>query len=371
MIAGGSVSGLLCAREVASRGHSVLVLERDAEIGTPQHCGGLISRAALDHMGINPPSRIFGSTIRVADIAAPDGTCTTLPAPGVVEIDRRELDKHIAIKAQEAGATIHTSTPFRARNGHTAKTGSGDMDYAVFVDARGLSSMGRGSHIIPSVQCEVHADWIDEGRIKVILDQVKYPGFFAWVIPTRKGWGKVGVAGRGINAREAAKSLLQDMGGGAVLRHITAPIWVGGAVSGFATSRNSLAVGDAAGQCKPTTGGGIYSGGVGGILAGQAISAHLESAAPLDYTKAWEEKFGAEFQAQTVIRRILERLDNRAINSLVSRIQPPDTYDGSFDFHAGIITRILGIKGVAGAAADITASEVRRIIDAIRPSNKV
>ena len=39
IIAGGSVSGLLCAREIAQLGHSVLVIEEDYEIGTPEHCG--------------------------------------------------------------------------------------------------------------------------------------------------------------------------------------------------------------------------------------------------------------------------------------------------------------------------------------------
>ena len=43
VIAGGSVSGLLAAREIAGGGLSVIVLEEDAEIGTPEHCGGLVS----------------------------------------------------------------------------------------------------------------------------------------------------------------------------------------------------------------------------------------------------------------------------------------------------------------------------------------
>ena len=43
IVAGGSVSGLLCAREIANSGHSVLVIEEDHEIGTPEHCGGVVS----------------------------------------------------------------------------------------------------------------------------------------------------------------------------------------------------------------------------------------------------------------------------------------------------------------------------------------
>ena len=48
VIAGGSVAGLFCAREIARNGHSVLVLEEDYEIGTPEHCGGLVSLSALE-----------------------------------------------------------------------------------------------------------------------------------------------------------------------------------------------------------------------------------------------------------------------------------------------------------------------------------
>ena len=38
VIAGGSVAGLLCAREISSEGFSVLVIEEDYEIGTPEPC---------------------------------------------------------------------------------------------------------------------------------------------------------------------------------------------------------------------------------------------------------------------------------------------------------------------------------------------
>jgi digeranylgeranylglycerophospholipid reductase len=54
IIAGGSISGLLAAREVAAEGLSVIVLEEDTEIGTPEHCGGLVSIDGIQNLGIVP-----------------------------------------------------------------------------------------------------------------------------------------------------------------------------------------------------------------------------------------------------------------------------------------------------------------------------
>ena len=39
----------------------------------------------------------------------------------------------------------------------------------------------------------------------------------------------------------------------------------------------SVIVGDAAGQAKPTTAGGIYTSGMGGVFAGQAIAKFLQT----------------------------------------------------------------------------------------------
>ena len=53
VIAGGSIAGLLTAREIAKNGNSVLVLEEGFEIGTPDHCGGLVSKTALNDLELD------------------------------------------------------------------------------------------------------------------------------------------------------------------------------------------------------------------------------------------------------------------------------------------------------------------------------
>jgi len=65
IIAGGSITGLLCAREIASQGNNVLVIEEDYEIGTPEHCGGMVSSSGLEHLGVIPNRKTLNHIIDI------------------------------------------------------------------------------------------------------------------------------------------------------------------------------------------------------------------------------------------------------------------------------------------------------------------
>ena len=89
-IAGGSVAGLLCAREISAKGFSVLVIEENYEIGTPEHCGGLVSITGLEELGIIPFRKTFDHMIESAKITSPNGRNFTINSKNqkVVEISR-------------------------------------------------------------------------------------------------------------------------------------------------------------------------------------------------------------------------------------------------------------------------------------------
>ena len=372
VIAGGSVAGLICAREIASNNHSVLVIEEDYEIGTPEHCGGLVSTAGLEELGIIPFRKTFDHLIETAEIHAPNGNSFSINSKKqkVAEISRRELDKQIAHQAQKNGATIKVRTSFQELTDKGVRTSEGEIECKIFVDARGVSSLIHKDRtgILSSAQYEIYADWIKKGKVQVFFDQEKYPGFFAWVIPSDEGKGKVGVAGKGINVVEAIEKFLETMGNYSTVRKIYAPIWIKGPINKFIDGKIVI-VGDAAGQAKPTTAGGIYSSGMGGLYAGQAISKFLEPKDTSDleeYQKRWTERFGKEFEKQLFARKILERLDNSTINKLFESITPEITKEISekedFDFHTGSIVKLLGIKGSLKTAQAIIGGEFKKLL---------
>lgn len=372
VIAGGSIAGLLCAREVANNGHSVIVIEEDSEIGTPEHCGGLVSISGLENLGVIPQRRTFEHIIDSAEIFAPGGKSFEINSAKqkVAAISRRELDKQIAHQAQKNGAEIRVRTSFNEAVGDKVKTSEGNIKCKIVVDARGVSSLIHKDRfgILSSAQYEVYSDWIKKGKVEVYFDQEKYPGFFAWIIPSAEGMGKVGVAGKGINASQAIEKFLSARGNYSVIRKIFAPIWVKGPIEQF-VSNKIVTIGDAAGQSKPTTAGGIYSCGMGGILSGRAISKFLDSeklSVLEEYQKNWKEKFGKEFEKQLLARKILERIDNKTIDKLFETITPEIVKDISekddFDFHTGSLVKLLGLRKSLKVAQTILGGEIKNIL---------
>lgn len=372
VVAGGSVAGLLCAREIASNGFSVLVIEEDYEIGTPEHCGGLVSIAGLEELGIIPFRKTFDHIIESAKVTAPNGNSFTINSTKqkVVEISRRELDKQIAFQAQKNGAVIKVKTSFQEITDTGIRTNEDSIDCKIFVDARGVSSLIHKDRtgILSSAQYEIYADWIKKGKVEVIFDQERYPGFFAWIIPSSEGKGKVGVAGRGINVAETLDKILEEKGNYSTIRKIFAPIWIKGPIENFVDGKTVI-VGDAAGQAKPTTAGGIFTSGMGGVYAGQAISEYLKTDNKVDleeYQKRWIDRFGKEFEKQSFARKILERIDNNTINKLFESITPEITKEISekddFDFHTSSIVKLLGMKGSIKTAQTLIGGELKKLL---------
>jgi len=372
VIAGGSISGLISSREIAKKGYRTLVLEEGFEVGTPDHCGGLVSKSALHDLGIQPTQKTFDSMINSALIFSPNGKQFEIDSKKqeVIVVNRRELDKQVALQAQQSGAEIRVKTSFKEKTKHGVRTSIDEIGCKILVDCRGVGALinNQRDGILLSAQYEVYADWITEGKVEVYFDQIKYPGFFAWIIPSGKGVGKVGIAGREINASNIMEQFLRNKGKYSTIRKIFAPIWIKGPIKDF-VSRDVVIAGDAAGQSKPTTAGGIYSCAMGGLLAGNAITKYLETnehSQLQQYQKFWHDKFGKEFEKQRIARKILEKVDNKTVDMIFDTITPEITSEISnkddFDFHATSIVKLLGMRKSLSAAQNIMSAEIKRML---------
>ena len=360
------------AREIAKKGNSVLILEEGFEVGSPEHCGGLVSKSALNDLGIVPSVKSFDSKIESAKVFSPNGNHFSIDSTSqqIIVVNRRELDKQAAMQAQENGAEIIVKASFKKRTESGIDTSICDFDCKVFVDCRGASVLVNKNKdgVYPTAQYEVYADWITKGQVEVYFDQEKFPGFFAWIIPSGKGVGKVGVAGNLISSISVIDEFLRSKGKYSVIRKIYAPIWIKGPIKKFVVN-NTVTVGDAAGQAKPTTAGGIFSCGMGGIFAGNAISEYLKTndkSKLSNYEIMWRKKFGKEFEKQILARKVLSRIDNSAVNKLFDIITPEIVNDISkqddFDFHTGSIIKLLGLKGSLTAAQTLVGNEIKKLI---------
>jgi flavin-dependent dehydrogenase len=313
--------------------------------------------------------------VKKAEIFSPSGSSFVLNAErqGVIAIDRRAFDKQIAYQAMRSGAEIWVKCSvksFKENDDHVSvETTNGNVDCKIMIDARGVASIITKNRdgVLISAQYEVYADWITKDVVEVYFDQKQYPSFFSWIIPTGNGTGKVGAAGRGINAANALQSFLDSKGKHAIVRKIFAPIWVLGPLEHFITKR-VVTIGDAAGQTKPTTAGGIYTCGMAGILAGRAMANALakdDLQLLKNYENEWFRIFKSEFDRMLLARKVFEHLDNKAIDEMF-RMVSSETIDqvsesGDFDFHSQALSKLLTVEGAIKIAKTVLGSEIRKL----------
>jgi flavin-dependent dehydrogenase len=99
IIIGGGPVGLITARDIASKGGDVCVIEKSPEIGYPVKCSGLLSVAGLNQIGVKVDDSLICSTIRGGRFYSPGGrdflAYSDKDRARVVE--RKMFDKAIAL----------------------------------------------------------------------------------------------------------------------------------------------------------------------------------------------------------------------------------------------------------------------------------
>ncbi|MCL4343836.1 MAG: NAD(P)/FAD-dependent oxidoreductase [Nitrososphaerota archaeon] len=342
-IKGAGPAGLLAAREAARRGESVVIFEEDREIGVPEKCGGLISLNGLIEMKVSPIGKLVNEQVKSGQVVFAEGKRFEfdLSESNLIVLDREEFDKQLAVEAVKAGSEIKIGTRIEAYNesndGVSLKTTRDEYRSDLLIDAGGVAGYANKEGLLPATQF-VYAvkDGFYDG-IMVFIDKNLLPDFFGWYIPLGDGLAKVGSAGDPNFALKFMEKNLQAVNiSGYPVKTISSSLVVGG-ISKKA-NRRTLKVGDAGGQTKPTTGGGIVSGGLGGMLAG----AESVKGTFADYNKSYDGLFGSELKRQLTLANVYKKMPNDEILKIISEIHEiSNKLSGKeFDFHSHLVRRL-------------------------------
>jgi len=326
-VVGAGPAGSRTARDLARRGLRVLLIEEHRQVGIPSHCSGLISPRTweLGEVGDEVPvcNRLRGAYLHVEE-----GPSLALGGEEVraLAIDRVAWDQALARQAYEAGAQ-----PLRARFLHAEPVPGGlrlrlqrdgrDMALQVrlLVGADGVHSrvaralgLPRPRETVLALGVEARLSLPREDYVHVFVGPRLAPGWFAWAIPSGPGLARLGIGclvGQGLPLalyRAFKEGPLAPFG---PVREVR---FYGGAIPLSPAPRtygdHVLLVGDAAGQVKPFSGGGIYTGLVAASLCAEAAWRAFQrddlSAPSLAwYQRAWRRRLGRELARSRHLRR--------------------------------------------------------------------
>ena len=308
LVVGGGPAGLIAGAEAARKGAEVLLVEEDPEIGIPDHCGGLVSKTGLEKI-IEPTSAFVLSQIRGARIYAPSGKMYEVRVDDVKAfvIDRTRFDKELLRRAEVSGAEVVTNQPYKP-----------ELRCKVLINAEGTKGrLARRVNLgvprsIPAAQLDIELKDFDKDVVELHTGEWA-PGFFAWTVP-RGDHVRVGLASYEGVPLELLKRMLEKnrnfgrMKNARVLRTISGKVVVGGPLR-HTVRGNAIAVGDAGGFVKPTTGGGLVLGGLTAKLAGRAAADTVLRGGALEgFDGEWRALYGREFQTMRLAARIFRNM---------------------------------------------------------------
>lgn len=336
-IVGGGPGGMAAARSLAAGGWAVTVFEEHEHIGTPVHCTGVLAEDVIGTMNL-PAEAVLNplSTVRFVAPAGHSFEYTTTTTEAVV-IDRAAFDEALGRRAELAGATVVRGRrvigvdPIDAAVRLTFADGSSLKARAVIL-ACGANyafqrrlGMGMPSTFLQSAQLELPAE--QPGDVEIHFGSEIAPKGFAWAVPVRRSSGsfaRIGVMAESEAGAYFARMLARVRERWGVSVPDTLPprrrmLPLGSVKRTFA--ERVLAVGDAAGLVKPTTGGGIYYSVVSGELAAEVMASRLavddlSAAAMREYEDRWRNRFQSEFTAQLALRFVAQRMRDADIDAL-------------------------------------------------------
>ena len=321
IVVGAGPAGSMAARYAAEQGVSVLMLEKDKNVGYPVRCGEAISKAGVEEF-IDSNEEWINTHIKKFSFIAPDETEVLLKFDEKDEgyiVERKIFDYELAMTAVDEGTEILTSAYVNGLLFDDGKVSGVKYEHngeqkeqkaKIVIAADGVESrVGRWAGLktyvdFRDMECCVQ---ITASEIPVEQDTLYFyfgenvaPQGYFWVFPKGNNVANIGLGVSGmIGKNRSAQSFLNSF----MDKHYpSAPILTtvaGGVPSTITLDKISAPgialVGDAARQVNPLSGGGIASGMIGGSIAGRIAAEAIKMNKPellLTYDKEWHDRLG-------------------------------------------------------------------------------
>jgi len=348
-IVGGSAIGGVAAAECAKRGLRTVMLEEDPVVGKFKRCTSICSESGLRSTGV-PFSEAILNYVHGAVFHSRNKDLTVkLEEKKAIVFDRQIFDERSVSHAVSSGAELRLGnrvTSFRQNN---LSMSEGSIGAKVIIGADGVASSTAAAYQFPIIKRFVYcyeaeitnADVAHRDLVEVFFDNQAFPGFFGWIVPVDERTARVGFGVNNPSKMMRAKNdffnrkELLPYKSGDTIRDFHASIPVRPRTS--TQKGNVILVGDAAGQTKSTTGGGLVFGSLCAKEAGASIAEHIFDGKELDYERRWRSKYGLTLSLHRNLRRLADRIDGSFIDVAFSLNRNPISLDllsrfGDMDF---------------------------------------
>lgn len=372
IIVGGGHVGLYTACELGRRGFRVSVLEQKQAVGERIVCTGIIGSEAFRRFAL-PPDTVLGN-IRQVRFFSPSGSYFDYTPPETLAkvVDRARFNQHFAAKAKGFGAEIRTGLHVEGirikREGVSVKVSTPDgaessFEARVLILATGVnyklfSWLGLDAPRVFLGGAQIHIPFGGESRTWVLVGREVAPGSFGWVVPLDTGVARVGLLSEKTPVFFLKRLLdrirpgwRDDFGeNGIDIR----PVVQGPLEKSYAD--RVLVVGEAAGQVKTTTGGGIYYGLLGAQMAAETLDEafrrnRFHASLLSSYDRRWKKVMGEELRFGFYFRQLFAKLTDDQIEELFERMIQEEILnvahrEAEFDWHKSLILSIFKLPTV-------------------------
>ena len=348
IVIGAGPAGSMAALEATRRNCDVIILEEHPVVGDPNHCSGLITKKGMEKLGVPYPRTIVDNEINAVNFFSPSNYKLTIMRKKKGELlvfQRNNLDRVLYNYTIDKGAEgrLNSRVVSLIRKNKqvigvkvSPKNGQSYELYGkIVIDAEG--TLGRflpeaglippdREWRLPAMQYELdNVPDFPRDYCELYHGQQWAPGFFAWIIPACSGSVRIGLAtfkqfktnkllDKFFKKHPIAKDILKD----AIITKKRGGVVAACGPVKKAWAPGFLVVGDAAGQVKATTGGGLNNGGYCGRLAGTIAEKHIHENIPLKkYDELWKTEYYLELKIMELYRKVVGKASDKTLDRVL------------------------------------------------------